>query len=90
MFSTGPRREEAPPSACGSGGESLEIVVAGESEPLAIGVVYMKFVVDTAHVAQIKRLAISGLLDGCRKATPPDYDLKAFLDDWAKTGQSIL
>ena len=50
----------------------------------------MKFVVDTARVAQIKRLAISGLLDGCRKATPPDYDLKAFLDDWAKTGPSIL
>ena len=89
MFSTGPRREEAVPSACGSGGESLEIVVAGESEPLAIGVVYMKFFVDTADVAQIKRLAISGLLDGCRKATPPDYDLKAFLDDRAKTGPSI-
>jgi hypothetical protein len=89
MFSTGPRREEAVPSACGSGGESLEIVVAGESEPLAIGVVYMKFVVDTARVAQIKKLAVSGLLDECRKLAQPDKDLKAFLDDWAKTGPSI-
>ena len=65
-------------------------MVAGESEPLAIGVVYMKFVVDTARVAQIKELATSGLLDGCRKLAQPDKDLKAFLDDWAKTGPSIL
>ena len=89
-FSTGPRHEEATPSACGSGGETLEIVVAGESEPLAIGVVYMKFVVDTARVGQIKKLATSGLLDAGRKFALPDNDLKAFLDDWAKTGPSIL
>ena len=50
----------------------------------------MKFVVDTARVAQIKQLAISGLLDGCRKLAQPEQDLKAFLDDWAKTGPSIL
>jgi hypothetical protein len=50
----------------------------------------MKFVVDTARVAQIKELATSGLLDGCRKLAPLDKDLKAFLDDWAKTGPSIL
>ena len=34
------------------------------SVPLAIGVVYMKFFVDTADVAEIKDLAASGLLDG--------------------------
>ena len=50
------------PSACGSEGESLEIVVAGESKPLAIGVVYMKFSFDTADAAEIKDLA-AGLLD---------------------------
>jgi len=50
----------------------------------------MKFVVDTARVAQSKRLAVSGLLDGGRKLAQPDNGLKAFLDDWAKTGQSIL
>jgi hypothetical protein len=50
----------------------------------------MKFVVDTARVAQIKELATSGLLDGCRKLAQPDKDLKVFLDDWAKTGPSIL
>ena len=48
----------------------------------------MKFVVDTARVSQIKELATSGLLDAGRKLTPPD--LKAFLDDWARTGPSIL
>jgi hypothetical protein len=51
------------PSACGSEGESLEIVVAGESKPLAIEVVYMKFSFDTADAAEIKDLA-GGLLDG--------------------------
>ena len=56
------------------------------SEPLGIGVVYMKFFVDTADVAEIKDLAASGLLDGV-SGRPI---LKAFLDDWAKTGQSIL
>jgi len=40
------------------------------SEPLAIGVVYMKFYVDTAQVGVT--------------ANP------TFLDDLAKTGQSIL
>ncbi len=64
MFSTGSRRDDAAPLACGSEGESLEIVATGESEPLAIGVVYMKFFVDTADVADIKDLAASGLLDG--------------------------
>jgi hypothetical protein len=49
----------------------------------------MKFVVDTARVARIRRLAVSGLLDDCRKLARPDKDLKAFLDDWAKTGPSI-
>jgi transaldolase len=59
----------------------------------------MKFFVDTADVAEIKDFAASGLLDG---VTPPsvlrglfknvltDAGLKAFLDDWAKTGLSIL
>jgi transaldolase len=42
----------------------------------------MKFFVDTADVAEIKDLAASGLLDG--------VTTKAFLDDWKKTGQSIL
>ena len=46
----------------------------------------MKFFVDTADVVEIKDLAASGLLDGV--TTNPS--LKAFLDDWAKTGQSIL
>jgi hypothetical protein len=50
----------------------------------------MKFLVDTARVGQIKELATSGLLDAGRKLAPPDNDLKAFLDDWAKTGPSIL
>ena len=50
----------------------------------------MKFVVDTARVGQIKELATSGLLDAGRKFALPDNDLKAFLDDWAKTGPSIL
>ena len=50
----------------------------------------MKFVVDTADVAEIKDLAASGLLDAGRKLALPDNDLKAFLDDWAKTGPSIL
>jgi hypothetical protein len=50
----------------------------------------MKFVVDTARVAQIKELATSGLLDAGRKLTPPDYDLEAFLNDGAMTGPSIL
>ena len=50
------------PSACGSEGETLEIVVAGESKPLAIGVVYMKFSFDTADAAEIKGLA-AGQLD---------------------------
>jgi hypothetical protein len=50
------------PSACGSEGESLEIVVSGESKPLAIGVVYMKFSFDTADAAEIKDLA-AGRLD---------------------------
>jgi transaldolase len=48
----------------------------------------MKFFVDTADVAEIKDLAASGLLDGVTVAA--DIGLKAFLDDWAKTGQSIL
>jgi len=52
----------------------------------------MKFFVDTADVAEIKDLAASGLLDGV--TTNPSlimkFGLKAFLDDWAKTGQSIL
>ena len=64
MFSTDSPREGATPSACGSEGESLEIVATGESEPLAIGVFTMKFFVDTADVADIKDLAASGLLDG--------------------------
>jgi hypothetical protein len=64
MFSTDPGRDDAGPSACGSEGESLEIVATGESEPLAIEVVYMKFFVDTADVAEIKDPAASGLLDG--------------------------
>ena len=64
MFSTDSTREGATPSACGSEGESLEIVATGESEPLAIGVFTMKFFVDTADVADIKDLAASGLLDG--------------------------
>ena len=65
----------------------------------------MKFFVDTADVAEIRDLAASGLLDGVTtnpsliaKAGRPmlfkhvltDNGLKAFLDDWAKTGQSIL
>ena len=83
-------------------------MATGESEPLAIGVVYMKFFVDTADVAEIKDLAASGLLDGVttnpslimKAGRPPapsrpsladaDTGLKAFLDDWAETGQSIL
>ncbi len=59
----------------------------------------MKFFVDTADVAESKNLAASGLLDGV--TTNPslivkaghaltDTGLKSFLDDWAKTGQSIL
>jgi hypothetical protein len=32
-------------------------VVSGESKPLAIGVVYMKFSFDTADAAEIKDLA---------------------------------
>ena len=42
----------------------------------------MKFFVDTAGVGETKDLAASGLLT--------DIGLEAFLDDWAKTGQSIL
>ena len=64
MFSTDSSRDDAGPSACGSEGESLEIVAAGESGPLAIGVVYMKFLIDTADVAEIKDPAAAGLLDG--------------------------
>ena len=75
MFSTDSGRDDAGPSACGSEGESLEIVAAGESEPLAIGVVYMKFFVDTADVAEIKDLAASGLLDGV--TTNPSLIMKA-------------
>jgi hypothetical protein len=89
-FSTDPGRDEAAPSACGSEGETLDIVVTGEHEPLAIGVVYMKFVVDTARVARSKELAASGLLDGGRNLVQADKGQKTFLDDWAKTGQSIL
>jgi hypothetical protein len=37
-------------------------VVSGESKPLAIGVVYMKFSFDTADAAEIKDLA-AGRLD---------------------------
>ena len=80
----------------------------------------MKFLVDTADVAEIKDLAASGLLDGVevvkeicaivlgpvsaevtavehkkmldegRKLAMTDNGLKAFLDDRAMTGQSIL
>ena len=57
----------------------------------------MKFLVDTADVAEIKDQAASGLprkmLDEGRKLAKPTKihnGLKAFLDDWAKTGQSIL
>jgi transaldolase len=75
MFSTDSGRDDAGPSACSSEGESLEIVAAGESEPLAIGVVYMKFFVDTADVAEIKDLAASGLLDGV--TTNPSLIMKA-------------
>jgi len=80
----------------------------------------MKFLVDTADVAEIKDLAASGLLDGVevvkeicaivpgpvgaevtavehkkmldegRKLAMTDNDLKAFLDDRATTGRSIL
>jgi transaldolase len=80
----------------------------------------MKFLVDTADVAEIKDLAASGLLgrvevvketcaivprpvsaemtavehkkmlDESRKLTMTDNGLKAFLDGWAMTGQSIL
>jgi transaldolase len=62
----------------------------------------MKFFVDTADVAEIEDLAACGLLDGVTtnpslimKSSRPmhvltDIGLKAFLDDWAKTGQSIL
>jgi hypothetical protein len=50
----------------------------------------MKFVVDTARVGQNKVLATSGLLDAGRKLALPDNDLNAFLDDWAKTGPSVL
>ena len=46
----------------------------------------MKFLVDTADVAEFKDLTASGLLDGM--TTNPS--LKTFLDDWAKTAQSIL
>ena len=59
MFSTGPGRVEAASSPCGSEGETLEIVVARTSGPLAIGVVYMKFFVDTADVAAIKELVVA-------------------------------
>ena len=87
MFSTGPDRVEVLPSACGFEGESLEIVVAGESKPLTIGVVYMKFSFDTADAAEIKDLAASGVLDG---VPATDNGPRAFLDDWATTGRSIL
>ena len=50
-------------------------MAAGESEPLAIGVVYMKFFVDTADVAEIKDLAASGLLDGV--TTNPSLIMKS-------------
>ena len=66
----------------------------------------MKFFVDTADVAEIKDIAATGLLDGVTtnpalilKSGRPmlevieemtDNGLKAFLDDWAKTGQSIF
>ena len=49
----------------------------------------MKFFVDTADAAEIEDLAASGLLDGVT-TNPSLMGLKAFLDDWAKTGQSIL
>src|SRR4029434_2605152 len=75
MFSTDSGRDDAGPLACSSEGESLEIVAAGESVPLAIGVVYMKFFVDTADVAEIKDLAASGLLDGV--TTNPSLIMKS-------------
>src|SRR6185295_162894 len=75
MFSTDSGRDDGGPSACGSEGESLEIVATGESIPLAIGVVYMKFFVDTADVAEIKDLAASGLLDGV--TTNPSLIMKS-------------
>jgi len=37
----------------------------------------MKFVVDTARVAQFKKLAVSGLLDECRKLAQPDKELSS-------------
>jgi hypothetical protein len=81
MFSTDSGRDDAGPSACSSEGESLEIVATGESVPLAIGVVYMKFFVDTADVAKIMKSGQPIL-----KAFLDDWTL----DDWTKTGQSIL
>jgi len=63
VFSTGGGPAGVTASACRWEGESLEIVAAGAFEPLAIGVVYMKFFVDTADVAAIRDLAASGLLD---------------------------
>jgi transaldolase len=75
MFSTDSGRVETVPSPCGCEGESLEIVAARQSEPLAIGAFYMKFFVDTADVAEIKDLAASGLLDGV--TTNPSLIMKA-------------
>ena len=46
------------------GGIARNCGSSATSEPLAIGVVYMKFFVDTADVAEIKDLAATGLLDG--------------------------
>jgi hypothetical protein len=47
----------------------------------------MKFFFDTADAAEFKDLAASSLLDG---GPAPDKGPTAFLDDWAKTGPSIL
>jgi hypothetical protein len=50
-FSTDSGRDDAGPLACGSEGETLEIVLAGVSIPLAIEAVYMMFCIDTAKTA---------------------------------------
>src|SRR5262249_31820001 len=69
------RRRFPPNQPPRTGAGLLEIVAARPCEPLGIEVVYMKFFVDTADVAEIKDLAASGLLDGV--TTNPSLIMKA-------------
>jgi len=56
--------------------------------PLAIGVVYMKFVVDNWPASPKQSWRFRACSSERQKARQPDKRPKSLLDDWAKTGQS--